>query len=256
MTKRIWLVGGTSESAAIATQLAAAEIDCIVSVTTSAAQNLYPDLPQLNIRVGKLEANQTIVEFCQQENIGAIVDATHPYAVEISQKIIDLLDRLQVAYLRYERPKIETETEGLIRLNSLEQFLSGEYWQSRRVLLTIGVKNLHRFKSLQDQARLYARVLPTVDAIATAEAAGWSGDRLIALRPPFSLELEMALWQHWQIDLVVTKASGIRGGEDIKIQAARQLNIPLIVIERPKIKYPLQTSRLEEIVLFCQKYIY
>jgi precorrin-6A/cobalt-precorrin-6A reductase len=109
---------------------------------------------------------------------------------------------------------------------------------------------------MQGRATLYARVLPTVEAIATAQAAGWTSDRLFAMRPPIGLELEMALWQHWQIDLVVTKASGTAGGEDIKIQAAKQLNIPLIVIERPKIKYPLQTSRLEEIAPFCQKYIY
>ena len=50
--------------------------------------------------------------------------------------------------------------------------------------------------------------------------------------------METALWQQWRISLVVTKASGTAGGEDIKRQVAAKLGIPLIVIARPQIAYP------------------
>ena len=63
------------------------------------------------------------------------------------------------------------------------------------------------------------------------------------------------MWQQWQISLVVTKASGKAGGEDIKREVARELDIPLVVITRPQIIYPQQTDCLDEAIAFCQKYL-
>ena len=77
-------------------------------------------------------------------------------------------------------------------------------------------------------------------------------DRLIALRPPVTLELERAIWQHWQITTVVTKASGLAGGELIKRQLAKELGISLIVINRPSLQYPGQTHDLTLALEFCR----
>ena len=52
------------------------------------------------------------------------------------------------------------------------------------------------------------------------------------------MEMEKALWQLWDIEVVVTKAGGKGGGEDIKYQTAQELNIPVIVMTRPHINYP------------------
>jgi precorrin-6A/cobalt-precorrin-6A reductase len=65
--------------------------------------------------------------------------------------------------------------------------------------------------------------------------------------------LEKALWQQWDISLVVTKASGTAGGEDIKRTVAAQLGIPLIVIDRPVVEYPQQTSDLSVAIEFCRQ---
>ena len=61
------------------------------------------------------------------------------------------------------------------------------------------------------------------------------------------------MWQQWQISLAVTKASGKAGGEDIKRQVAASLGIPLIIITRPGIVYPQQTSEVADILAFCQR---
>ncbi|HEY9862494.1 MAG TPA: precorrin-6A/cobalt-precorrin-6A reductase, partial [Candidatus Obscuribacterales bacterium] len=86
-------------------------------------------------------------------------------------------------------------------------------------------------------------------------AAGFTPDRLFAMRPPISPDLEKALWQHWQISLVVTKSSGIAGGEDIKRQVAAELGMPLVAIARPPIIYPQQTSDLTTALAFCQQHL-
>ena len=84
--------------------------------------------------------------------------------------------------------------------------------------------------------------------------AGFDGKRIIALRPPITPELEIALWQQWQISLVVTKASGKVGGEEIKQKIAQKLNIPLIAISRPNITYPQQISCIKDIEKFIDNY--
>ena len=133
--------------------------------------------------------------------------------------------------------------------------LSGDYLTQQRVLLTIGCKALPQFQSWQSKATLYARVLPKIASLEMAIAAGFNSDRLIAIRPPIDAGMETALWQQWRISLVVTKASGTAGGEDIKRQVATKLGIPLIVIARPQIAYPLQTSQLQAVLAFCRQAI-
>ncbi|MEO1300350.1 MAG: precorrin-6A/cobalt-precorrin-6A reductase [Cyanobacteria bacterium J06636_16] len=127
---------------------------------------------------------------------------------------------------------------------------SGGYLPRERTLLTLGYRWLADFASWQSQGTLFARILPSQTALAAALAAGFSSERIIALRPPISNSLERALWQQWHITQVVTKASGKAGGEDQKQAIAAELGIRLIRISRPVITYPAQTNCLETAVQF------
>ena len=203
-----------------------------------------------------------MAQFCLTEKIVAIIDASHPYAVEVSQNAIATAEVYHIFYLRYERPSVQLTDRGgsrtaptVIELNGFEALLQGNYLPGKRVLLTIGCQNLHLFKSWHSSATLFARILPKPESLAMAIAAGFTSDKIIAIRPPISKELEQALWQQWQISLVVTKASGKAGGEDIKREVARELDIPLVVITRPQIIYPQQTDCLDEAIAFCCQYL-
>ena len=197
--------------------------------------------------------------FCQFEKLSTIVDASHPYAVEVSQNAIAIAAELNISYLRYERSNYQpttTPANSLItELDNFDLLLQGDYLKEERVLLTIGCNKLPLFKSWQHKSTLYARVLPKIESLQIAIDSGFTSDRLIAIRPPLSIDLERALWQQWDISLVVTKASGKVGGEDIKHQVAKDLNIPLIIITRPKITYPQQTSDLQDVLYFCTNYM-
>ncbi len=248
----IWLIGGTQESANLAVAIAQRQIRCIVTVTTNSAKLLYPDVNGLQVWVGRLSIEQ-LGEFCQQQQIVAILDASHPYAVEISQIAIAASQAYHLPYLRYERPVVKVEADrGVIYLDSFESLLAGDYLTHHRVLLTVGYGPLPMFQSWQNRATLFARLLPSTTALEVALQAGFTPDRLICLRPPISADLEAALWQNWQISMVVTKASGSAGGEDVKRTVAAQLDIPLIVIKRPLVTYPQQTSDVSAAIEFCQ----
>ena len=232
--------------------LTAASIPFVVTVTTPTARALYPSTTRVIVGCMNQPKMQS---FCQQHQIAAIVDASHPYAVEVSSGAIATATKLSLPYLRYERVSCHTSerTNLVTELNSFKTLLAGDYLTKQRALLTVGCKALPLFQSWQDRATLFARVLPKISSLETALDAGFTSDRLIAIRPPISMAMETALWQQWQISLVVTKASGTAGGEDIKGQVAKALKIPLIIIARPSIAYPQQTSELPEVLSFCQQ---
>lgn len=254
---RLWLIGGTSESAVLAEAIAQSNLPCTITVTTETAKALYSLSPLLRVKVGRLNPQQ-VGEFLQAENIVAILDASHPYAVEISKLAIATATKYQIPYLRYERleagtPLLQRGGGGdLIILDSFETLVREDYLTNQRVLLTSGYKSLHLFRSWQNRCTLFVRVLPSVESVQGAIDAGFTANRIIAIRPPVSRELEKALWQQWQISLIVTKASGVAGGEDIKRSLCTELGIRLIIIERPQVNYPQQTSDITTAIEFCR----
>ena len=246
---QIWLIGGTKDSADLAQAIADTQISSIVTVTTNSAKNLYPS--HFPVKIGRFSREQ-MAQFCLQEKIIAIVDASHPFATEVSQNAIATAQLKNIPYLRYERNLCQLSDHHLA-LDSFETLLNGDYLQGHRVLLTVGCKVLPQFKTWQNRATLFARVLPKVDSLQIASDSGFTSDRIIAIRPPLTVEFETVLWRQWRISLVVTKASGKPGGEDIKRQVANSLGITLITIARPKIFYPQQTSCIKKIMAFCLK---
>jgi precorrin-6A/cobalt-precorrin-6A reductase len=254
LRQRLWLIGGTQESAELAKAIAQAGLPCVVTVTTESARSLYPPSPNLTVWVGRLDPQQLEL-FLQAHQIGCVLDASHPFAIAVSQLAIAAAQNRKIPYLRYERQGV-SQSEGNamqpLVCDSFDTLLAGDYLRGR-VLLTIGYRSLPLFQPWHDRATLFARILPSAIALETALAAGFTADRLIALRPPISADLERALWQQWQISMVITKASGAAGGEDVKRQVAAELGMTLVTIDRPAIDYPQQTSDLRSAVAFCQQ---
>lgn len=250
--KKIWLIGGTIDSVTIAESIVSEQLTCLVTVATENIQISYPMSPYLTIKTGILNPDR-IRLLCQQEKIIAIVDASHPYAVQISREAITVSQEDYIPYLRYERASLPSSPE-IITLDNFDTLIKGNYLQGKRTLLTVGYKALPLFKIWQNHAVLFARVLPKIESLEVAIKAGFSGDRLIALRPPISAELERALWRQWNISLIVTKASGKEGGELIKRLVATELGVKIIIIKRPLVNYPQQTDQFSDIIKFCYQY--
>ena len=282
----VWLIGGTSESATLARALTDSGVPYVVTVTTPAAKQLYPS--STNVWVGQLSTH-SIDTFIQRWQIRCILDASHPFASEISRLAIAATNQVVVssgaiAYLRYERTEIcqqscpdrvlsnqvsnqedsdqrdiDTDnTDGLITfVSSLSELLDSSFLQHQRVLFTLGCRQLSRLAPrlthLRQTSQLFVRVLPSIEALSAAQAAGFSTQEIMAIRPPVSLALERALWQQWQISVVVAKASGLAGGEAVKRAIALELGIRLILIERPPILYPQQTNLISGAIEFCVK---
>lgn len=236
----------------LAQDLVAQRISCVVTVTTAVARRLYPESPLCRVWIGRLTA-ETVGEFLQAHQIRAVLDASHPFAAAVSELAIATAAQHHLPYLRFERSGLQSDDRiGELAFPSFEALLDTQLLVGERVLLTIGYRYLPLFQPWHDRATLFARILSSQEALAGAIAAGFTPDRLIALRPPVSADLEKALWQHWRISLVVTKASGSPGGEDTKREVAANLGIRLITITRPALDYPQMTSDRAIALAFCR----
>ncbi|WP_348251289.1 cobalt-precorrin-6A reductase [Leptolyngbya subtilissima] len=248
----LWVIGGTGEAVELAAALAVEQIPCLVTVTTAIAQHAYKKSSYLRVLVGGLNV-ASLGEFIQAQHIGAVLDVSHPFAVEISQGAIAATRALNLPYWRYERPAIKTSSnERVYYIEDLQAVLAPEVLLKQRTLLTLGYRWLHHFAPWQTQTTLFARILPSSVALEAALLAGFTPDRLIALRPPITAELERALWQQWGITQVITKASGAPGGEDIKCAIAEQLKISLYILNRPQLNYPVVCRSQKEALAVCR----
>ena len=227
------------------------------------AKRLYP--ASASVFVGALEPAQ-MATFLQQQRIACILDASHPFAKVVSEGAIAATklpqNVFQTAYLRYERKPLSPETSRnqsalshVLISTSLDEILNNSKLHHQNILLTLGQRSLRTHASqliqLRQTSRLFVRILPSPAALSAAIAAGFGSKEIIALRPPISCELEKALWQQWQISLVIAKASGRAGGEDTKRQLAAELGISLWLLERPPVFYPQQTHSVVEALQFC-----
>ena len=262
----VWLIGGTSESALLAERLAAAGLPFVVTVATASAQGLYAETAP--VFVGALSASE-MAEFVQKWRVRCILDASHPFADRVSRQAIALMQSWNndpnkndgIDYIRYERiaisscsqSTVQKPEDNVIYVDSLDNLTKTDILHHQRVLFTVGYRYLAQFAPLRQTSVLFARVLPSVEAISGAIAAGFSSKEMIALRPPVSPAVETALWQQWNITCVVAKASGTAGGEETKRAIAAKLGTQLILVNRPQLMYPNQTNSIPIAIEFCLK---
>jgi len=167
------------------------------------------------------------------------VDATHPYAQQMSEQLMGLSRELDIPYVRYERPGA-AETADAIWCDSVAQAAEKAVSVGKRIFLATGSKDLATFLHAPkaDARQWFVRITPEPALVQRAVELGVPRDHILAMQGPFSEAFNSALWQDQRIDCVVTKDSGEAGGFSAKVRAAAALGIPLLVIRRPQLAYP------------------
>lgn len=234
----ILVVAGTQDGRALAAALAAAGAPVIVSVTSAygrqlAANRLY------QVREGILDA-AGFRELFSERRIRGVIDASHPYAANVSATLLAVCREAAVPYLRYERPQAPLPAYEKLRLaETAEAAAALAASLGKVIMLTTGSHTLACYKTAADQAgaRLIARILPEPGVLAQVLALGILPRDIVAMQGPFSVETNVALIGQFGADVLVTKNSGSVGGADAKFQAAMQKNIWLVVIDKPALAY-------------------
>ena len=285
--KKVLIYAGTTEGRELAQELARERIYCDISVATEYGRQIMDEKISTYICIlqGRMTAEQMRLK-CENEQYLAVVDATHPFATEVSVNIRESLKGLDIPYFRLGREKIpgeEGERQAGERQAGEQQagerqtgeqqaeeqnYMARKYFQNTaacvealkktegKIFLTTGSKELSVFcREETIRKRLVVRVLPGMESLQECVRNGLEGRQIIAMQGPFSKEMNLAMIRQYQASVLVTKESGKTGGEDTKLAAAGEAQIPSYIILRPDEKTPVmdmdevleQLRRLESV---------
>ena len=249
---RIFVFAGTADGRQLVTALLAKGFAVTASVVSRYGGELLESAQtaghDLVVNVQPLD-EAGLVAYCRAHAIAAIVDASHPYAVNVSENAMAAAKALGLPYLRYERSLSELDYDNIHIVHSYEAAAEIAASLGNTIFLTTGSRNLKKFTeapALQEKT-IIARVLPTPDVIAQCIDLGIAPGQIVALQGPFSEALNRELFLRYHADVIVTKNSGDIGGTDTKLAAAKALHLPVVLIDRPKMEYPAVAHMMEDV---------
>ena len=270
MTEKLLILGGTREAYDLA--------ECLVEqfspeqltvITSLAGVTGNPKLPAGEVRIGGFadtygtagkslrNSKVALQKYLQQEKISLLVNATHPFAIQISENALAAATELALPYLRLTRPPwLKHSGDQWIEVPNLAaaaDYLKTETLDTNSgltkqlVFLTTGNRGLELFQ----QCRKCNFVVRTVELPQSFESATgnsvWEQAEFLQARGPFSLEHELALFRQYQISLLVSKNSG---GDSTyaKIEVARKLEIPVLMVARPEVNSTDQCWKVNQVL--------
>ncbi|MEO5796890.1 MAG: cobalt-precorrin-6A reductase [Rhodoferax sp.] len=237
---RVLVLGGTTEASRLAQALAQAGVDGIFSY---AGRTSVPIAQPLPTRVGGFGGVAGLQAYLQTERITHVVDATHPFAAQMSSHAVQACAAVGIPLLALERPAWQAH--------------SGDVWQHvpdiaaavqalpatpARVFLAIGRQHLAPFLACAQHWYLLRLVDPVLD-LPTERG------HVVLDRGPFTLEGDRALLHAHGISHVVSKNSGGAGAQ-AKLTAARERGLPVILIDRPPVPARQTVGTINDVCLW------
>jgi len=218
------LLAGTGEAQRLATALAAQKIPAIASL---AGVTRAPKGMAIPTRSGGFGGANGFRGYIAQEAITAVLDATHPFAAQITNRTAEICADLDLPYCQILRPEWCPEDGDKWSFIDDEDQASAHIAPGSTVFLATGRQTLHRFANLE-KCRLICRQIDPPD-----EPFPFDGGEFLIGRPPFTVEDEHVLFKELAIDWLVVKNAG-GAASRTKLTAAGQLGIPVLMINRPK----------------------
>ncbi|MFQ5958725.1 MAG: cobalt-precorrin-6A reductase [Alphaproteobacteria bacterium] len=224
---RLLILGGTGEAAALASAAVAAFGDRLEVITSLAGRTRAPAKVAGTLRVGGFGGAGGLADYLARETIDLVVDATHPFAAEISSSARDACDAAGVQRLMLLRPPWRRQPgDDWVEVDDVARAAAVLAARGGRAFITVGVKELHHFSRLEGVFCLVRLIEPPPAPPPLADYAVVTG------RGPFTVDAELALLAEHRIDCVVSKSSG-GAATEAKIIAARELGLPVIMVRRP-----------------------
>ena len=250
----IVVLAGTRDGRELAQELSDQGYEVLLSVVSSYGAELV-QAAQLPVRTGALD-EAGLKQLLLDQAVSVVVDASHPYAANVSANAIAACRQSRIPYIRYERPQAQLPLYKRLHTTAT----AGEAARAAAALgqvvfLTTGSRTLETFttESALQRHRIIARVLPDPAVISQCLELGLQPRDIVAMEVPFSHEMNVAMFRHYQSEVIVTKDSGQAGGTDTKITAAIELNLPLIIITRPTVSYGVAGHSTEQIIQYIQE---
>lgn len=236
---RVLILGGTSDANRLAAEVAAVGLPAIYSY---AGRTQVPANQPLPTRIGGFGGVDGLADLIRQEAFTHVVDATHPFASEISRNALAACAVTATPLVALERkPWIKTIDDRWIDVDGIEAAVATLPKARAKIFLAIGRQHVAPFAAMPQHAYTLRFIdaaggpLPLPDA------------DLIVSRGPFTLAGELELMRSRQIEWIVARNSGGAGAR-AKIDAARELRLPVVMIRRPELPERPKVESVAEVM--------
>ena len=255
---------GTTEGREAALMLARTGISVTAFTATDYGHEVLDGaadgLQNLAVESGRLSEEQIRELLMGEAPDTLVIDATHPYAAQVTANIRRACMDAQKRYIRIVRKStFAGEPAGVTVLadaQAVTQWANREENIKKKILLTTGSKDLRIYTAIDSyRDRVWPRILPDMDSLRIATELGYKKSNIICMQGPFSTEMNIAMIKSVGAQVLVTKDTGATGGFDSKLEAALSSGIEAVVIGRPSDQEAMQADSegmsLEEL----QRYI-
>ena len=235
----IGLIVGTSEGKNILSGLNEFTEDIFISTATAYGAELLKNYKYkiLNEKPLDLEGLKQVII---SHNIKILIDASHPYALEITSNAMEVCKISGIEYIRYERPSVVEEfkeNKNVIRVEDYDSLYPYLREVEGTILNTTGSRNISKILSFNLKNRIIHRVLPSIKVLEEILDLGIKAHDIVAMKGPVGYELNCAFIKEYKAKAILMKDSGNQGGTQEKIRAAIDNNIPAFIIERKPMEY-------------------
>lgn len=222
---RILILGGTGEARRLAERLAGEA--AVAPILSLAGRTQNPLLPSIACRISGFGGVAGLVSYLEKEAVALVVDATHPFAEQMSAHAEAACREVRVPLVLLTRPPWKKrEADNWQEVENVDAAVGALGSEPRRVFLTLGRLQLPAFEA----APQHHYLIRSIDA--PEPAPNLPDHRVLLARGPFSFDDELKLLKEEKIDILVTKNSGGQATY-AKIEAARSCRIPVILIQPP-----------------------
>jgi len=181
--------------------------------------------------IGAMEAPE-MAAFCQEHDIRLLIDAAHPFAVNLHRNIVDLAAQTGIPVIRYDRIYPPHDKDIVWCKDYVDAISQLEAHGVHRLLALTGVNTIAKLRDYWQDHECWFRILNRNESLAGAQKAGFPADRLVY----YEKDDTPSLIERLHPQAIITKESGMSGGFDEKVEAARQAGVKIFVVERPE--YP------------------
>lgn len=223
---RVLLLGGTAEASQLARALAAAGTDAVFSY---AGRTDAPMVQPIATRMGGFGGVAGLVDYLRAEGVTHLVDATHPFAAGMTRNAIAAAAETRVPLVALERPAWKPAPgDRWTRVSDMHAAVAALPDHATRIFLAIGRQHLADFAAKPQHHYLARLVDRPTSPLPLPQVAAVIG------RGPFDLASDLALMRQHRIEIVVAKNGGGAGAR-AKIDAARELGLSVVMIDRPAV---------------------
>ncbi len=231
----IFIFSGTSEGRTLSKMLAAAGADVHVRVATEYGAEVMGFDDDIDVKVGSCGGAEGIANVIRENGYEIVVDATHPYALNITEHIKQACDATGAFYIRLKRNDSDTDSDRIVKVSTVQEAIDYLKDKDGNILASTGSKDIALYTQIPNyKERVTARVLSTIESVQKCAEYGFSGKNLICAQGPFSEDTNYATLKQIDAKYIVTKDSGTAGGYEDKVRAAMRAGATVVLIERPK----------------------